>query len=426
MSLLLIKNTEIISEQQNLTYNIGIENSVITYIGPTNQAIPNGFSAALVIDADNKLAVPGMVNTHTHAAMTLLRSYADDMVLMDWLENKIWPAEANLTGDDVYWGTMLAIIEMLRSGTTTFADMYFFMDRVAEAVASSGIRASLARGLIGVAPDAQEKLQENIDLFKNFHDSADGRIRVMFGPHAPYTCPIDYLKSIINTAETLGAEIHMHLAETKGEVDTCYKEHGCSPIALMNDLGMFELGTLAAHCVHVNNQDIEIMRQKKVRVAHNPQSNLKLASGIAPVPEMLQKKILVALGTDGASSNNNLDMLEEARLAALLHKNNTGDPLIIPASEALTMVTLNGAKALGFNNVGEIKVGQKADIVLYDMQSPQWYPRHNRTSLFIYAANATDADTVIVNGKILMQNKMLLTIDEERVYKEASMRGLNL
>ena len=423
MNLILIKNVEIISEENYKTFNIGIENDCITYIG---QEIPEKFTLATILDGYGKIAVPGMVNSHTHAAMTLLRSYADDMVLMDWLENKIWPAEANLTGDDVYWGTMLAIIEMLKSGTTTFADMYFFMDRVAEAVEKTGIRAALARGLIGVTPDADLKLQENVELFKNHNNSADGRIKVMLGPHAPYTCPVDYLKKVIKEADMLGAELHMHLAETKGEVDNCYKEHGLSPIALMDNLGMFEHGTLAAHCVHVNSKDIEIMAQKKVRVAHNPQSNLKLASGLAPIPEMLTNGITISLGTDGASSNNNLDMLEEARLVALLHKNQTGDPLIVPAKEALTMVTKGGAEALGFANLGEIKIGQKADIVLYDMNKPYWYPRHDRTSLFIYAANATDAETVIVNGQILMQNNNLLTIDEEQVYKEANARGLRL
>ena len=423
MSAILIKNVEIISEENNEVFNIGIQNQVISYIG---KEIPNGYDNASVIEGKDFIAVPGMVNTHTHAAMTLLRSYADDMILMDWLQNKIWPAEANLTGDDVYWGTKLAIIEMLKSGTTTFADMYFFMDRVAEAVQETGIRASLSRGMIGVVPDANEKIQESIDLYNNWHGQADGRISVMFGPHAPYTCPVNYLKRIIDEAGKLGAEIHMHLSETAYEVEECEREHGMTPIALMNNIGLFDLGALAAHCVHVTPADIEIMAAKNVRVAHNPQSNLKLASGIAPVPEMLAAGLIVGLGTDGTSSNNNLDMLEEARLTAMLHKNNQSDPLVIPAKQALNLATKQGALALGLTDVGEVKVGQKADLVLYDMNKPYWYPRHDRTSLFVYAANASDADTVIVNGKILMEHGNLLTIDEEKVYAEANKCGLRL
>ncbi|MGE4588513.1 MAG: amidohydrolase [Acidaminococcaceae bacterium] len=423
MSAILIKNVEVVSEKNNETFNIGIKDQKISYIG---KEMPTGYDDAYIINAENFIAVPGMVNTHTHAAMTLLRSYADDMILMDWLQNKIWPAEANLTGDDVYWGTKIAIIEMLKSGTTTFADMYFFMDRVAEAVQETGIRASLSRGMIGLAPDAREKISESIDLYNNWHEKADGRIRVMFGPHAPYTCPVDYLKQIIAEAGKLGAEIHMHLSETADEVADCEREYGMTPIALMNNIGLFDLGTLAAHCVHVTPTDIEIMSEKNVRVAHNPQSNLKLASGIAPVPEMLAAGLIVGLGTDGTSSNNNLDMLEEARLTAMLHKNNKNNPAIIPARQALNLATKQGALALGFSDVGEIKVGQKADLVLYDMRKPYWYPRHDRTSLFIYAANSSDADTVIVDGKILMENGNLLTIDEEKVYAEANKCGLRL
>ncbi|MEG0831539.1 MAG: amidohydrolase [Acidaminococcaceae bacterium] len=423
MCTLLIKNVEILNQEEGTLFNIAIADSKITFIGVE---VPANFVADKVIDVANHLAAPGLVNTHTHAAMTLLRSYADDMVLMDWLQNKIWPAEAKLNREDIYWGTMLAITEMLKSGTTTFADMYFEMDRVAEAVAETGIRASLSRGMIGVAPDAAEKLNDNINLYKTWHGAADERIRVMFGPHAPYTCPVAYLQQVINEAGKLGSEIHMHLSETAGEVSDCLRDTGKTPIALMDSLGMFELGTLAAHCVHVTAADIAIMAKKNVRVAHNPQSNLKLASGIAPVPSMLAQNIIVGLGTDGASSNNNLDMLEEVRLTAMLHKNNSGDPALIPAAQALAMGSRQGALALGFQEVGEIKVGYKADIVLYDMKQPYWYPRHDRASLLAYAANANDVDTVIVNGKLLMEKKQLLTIDEAKVYAEANTRALRL
>lgn len=417
---IVIDGVEIISEKDNELYNIGISGNKISYIG--SQKI----IGKKMISGAGLIAVPGMVNAHTHAAMTLLRSYADDMVLMDWLENKIWPIEALMTKDDIYWGTMLAVVEMIKSGTTTFADMYADMEKVAEVVEETGMRASLSRGLIGVVPDAATKLQENVQLFKDWNGKADGRIQVMMGPHAPYTCPPDYLKKVIAAAKELGAEIHMHLSETKNEVDDCLKEYGLTPIALMNKLGMFEVGTLAAHCVHVTTEDIKIMAQKHVRVVHNPQSNLKLASGIAPVPAMLQNKITVALGTDGVSSNNNLDMLEEARLCAFIHKNTTGDPTVMPAATALEMATKNGASAVGFKNVGELKVGQKADIVLYDMNKPYWYPRYDRTSLLVYAANAGDADTVLIDGKIILEKGMFINIDVDKVYAEANKRALRL
>ncbi|PWM78957.1 MAG: N-ethylammeline chlorohydrolase [Phascolarctobacterium sp.] len=423
MAKTLVKNAEIITAQDTGRYFIGIVDDSIEVISKEK---PAGYEEAKVIDAAGKIAVPGMVNTHTHAAMTLLRSYADDMVLMDWLQNKIWPAEDGLTDDDIYWGTMLSIAEMLKTGTTCFADMYFAMDRVADAVAETGIRAVLSRGLTGFSDENYAKLEENANLFKERHNSCNGRIRVMLGPHAPYTCSVEYLKKVIATAQNIGSEIHMHLSETAGEVSDCVKQHGVSPIKLMDSLGMFECGTLAAHCVHVDADDIKIMAAKNVRVAHNPQSNLKLASGIAPVPAMLAAGITVGLGTDGTSSNNNLDMLEECRLAAMLHKNMTGDPQIIPAGQALAMATSEGAKALGFKNLGKIEAGQKADIVLYDMDKPYWHPRHDRISLFVYAANACDADTVIIDGKVLMQNGELLYMDLEKIYDEADRRAHRL
>ncbi|MDD3395892.1 MAG: amidohydrolase [Acidaminococcaceae bacterium] len=417
---IVINNVDVLGLDNAQSYNIGITGNLIQYIGS------DAITGTDTIDGSNHLAAPGMVNAHTHIAMTLLRNYADDMVLMDWLQNKIWPAEANLTPEHVYWGTMLGIAEMIKSGTTAFADMYFEMATTAEVVAETGIRASLSRGLTGLDQAGDNRLAENIAFYKEWHNKADGRIQVRLGPHAPYTCPVDYLKKVITAAKELGCGLHMHLSETKGEVDACIKEHGMTPIALMDSLGMFELPTLAAHCVYVTDADMDIMAAKHVAVASNPQSNLKLASGIAPLSAMLNKNITVALGTDGASSNNNLDMLEELRLASVLAKTVTGDPTVIPANIAVELATSNGANALGFDNVGELKVGQKADIVLYDMHKPYWYPRHNLTSGFVYAANANDVDTVLVDGKILLAQGKLTTIDEEKTYAEANRLGLDL
>lgn len=423
MSNLLIKNIELLNTPNGQVNYIAVRDQKITYIGSTE---PADFQADTIIDGKGMLATAGMVNTHGHVSMTLLRSYADDMSLMDWLENKIWPIEAKMNVKDIYWGAMLGIAEMLKGGTTCFADMYCFMDDVAKACAETGIRANLSRGLIGLAPDKDVKLHENIQLFKDWHGYDNGRIRITYGPHAPYTCPVDYLEKVIAAAQKDNAEIQMHLCETKGEVDGCLKEHNMTPIALMDKLGMFEMGTIAAHCVYLSEQDMDIMAQKHVRVAHNPQSNLKLASGIAPVEKMLEKGICVGLGTDGASSNNNLDMLEECRTAAMLHKVTALNPLALPAETAWNMATVNGAKTLGFADLGKLEEGQLADIVLWDMHKPYWYPRHNKQSLLVYAANSNDADTVIINGKVVLQNGKLLTFDEEKIYAEANKRAQNL
>ncbi len=423
MSKLLLKNIELLDTPNGEANVIAVEDGKISYIG---KDLPDSFAADEVIDGKGMLATAGMVNTHGHVSMTLLRSYADDMALMDWLENKIWPIEAKMNAKDIYWGAMLGIAEMLKSGTTCFADMYCFMDDVARAVAETGIRANLSRGLIGLAPDKDDKLAENTQLVKDWQGYDNGRIRITYGPHAPYTCPVEYLQKVIEAAQTNNAEIQMHLCETKGEVENCIKEHGVTPIKLMDQLGMFEQGTIAAHCVYLTEDDMDIMAAKNVRVAHNPQSNLKLASGIAPVASMLEKGICVGLGTDGASSNNNLDMLEECRAAAMLHKTTTLNPLAVPAAQAWDMATVNGAKVLGFDELGKLSVGQQADIVLWNMHKPYWYPRHNKLSLLVYAANSSDADTVIVNGKVVLQNGSMTLFDEEKIYAEANLRAQKL
>lgn len=423
MSKLLIKNIELLHTPNGEMYCIAVENNKITYVG---KDVPEAYADAEVIDGKGKLATAGMVNTHGHVSMTLLRSYADDMELMDWLQNKIWPIEDKMNANDIYWGAMLGIVEMLKGGTTCFADMYAFMEDVARACAETGIRANLCRGLIGVAPDKDVKLAENNVLAENWQGYDNGRIRITYGPHAPYTCPVDYLEKVIAAAADHKAEIQMHLCETKFEVESYQKEHGVTPIAMMDKLGMFDLGTIAAHCVHLTDADMDIMAAKKVRVAHNPQSNLKLASGIAPVAKMLEKGIVVGIGTDGASSNNNLDMLEECRAASMLHKATTYNPLVVPAGKAWEMATVDGARVLGFENLGLLEAGQLADIVLWDMHKPYWYPRHNKLSQLVYAANCTDADTVIVAGKKVVEAGRLLTFDEEKIYAEAEKCTANL
>ena len=371
-----------------------------------------------IIDGRGKFATTGLVNAHTHASMTLLRSYSDDKALMDWLQKDIWPIEDKMTPKDLYWGAMLAAVEMIRGGTTAFADMYgAWMEEIAKVVDESGLRGSLSRGLIGFS-DKGERLAGNIELYKNFHGAADGRIQIMFGPHAIYTCPPDYLKKVVNEAAKLGAEIHMHMNETKTEIEDCLKNYGKRPFEIVAETGLLDCGMLAAHCVWLSDEEIDIISKKNVRVAHNPGSNMKLASGIAPVTKLLAKNVPVALGTDGAASNNNLDMLEEVRLAALLAKVDTLNPLAVPAAQSLQMATENGAKALGLEKIGRLEAGFKADIVLWDMNGVNWQPNYNPTSLLVYSANSSAADTVIVDGKILMQGRELKTLDEEKIFAE--------
>lgn len=420
---ILIKNANVLLADGKVKIaDIAIKDSEILAV----ENIPETFKAEKVIDGTDKLATAGFVNAHTHVSMTLLRSYADDMKLMDWLENKIWPIEAKMKKEDIYWGAMLGIAEMIKSGTTTFADMYGDMDQVAQACIDTDIRAVLSRGIIGVAPNGNQALEENKILFRDFNNANDGKITVMFGPHAPYTCPPDFLKKLVKASEEYNGEIHIHLAETKGEVENCLKEYGKTPIALMEEVGILDCGVLAAHCVHLTDEDIQIMKKYNVRVAHNPGSNMKLASGVAPVPQLLKAGVCVGLGTDGASSNNNLDMLEEINLATLLHKVNTLDPLAVPALEGVKMGTEYGAKAVGLNKVGLIKEGYKADIVLFDMSAPQCYPRYDLVSLLAYSMNGSMVDTVLVDGKVLLENRAFTTIDEEKIKYEANRCAMNL
>lgn len=419
MAKLLIRNVELLDSPSGLSHYIYIEENKLVFI---SQTLPEAFDFAQVevLDGQGMLATPGLVNSHGHVAMTLLRSYADDLQLMDWLENRIWPIEAKMQPRDIYWGSMLGIWEMLQGGTTCFADMYAEMDQVAQACARLGIRANLSRGMIGAAPNGYQALAENIQLFKDWHNYNRGQIRVSLGPHAPYTCPDKFLQDVVAASYDLGAELQMHLCETKGEVADSLRDYGLTPVQRLARLGVLDRGLLASHCVHLTEEDIGLLAAHRVRVAHNPQSNLKLASGIAPLPALLQQGICVGLGTDGASSNNNLDMVEELRLAATLHKATSYDPLCLPASQAWQLATQGGAQALGFKNLGRLEPGAYADLVLWRMDRPYWYPRHNKLSLLVYAASAQDADTVLVNGRVLLRDGHLTTYDEEKLRAEAS------
>jgi len=417
----LIKNATVVTmnDDNEVIDNayIAIRDDRIAYVG---KDLPQDFLARAIIDGSNKVIMPGLVNAHTHTPMVLLRSYADDLPLQQWLFDKIFPAEDKLTSEDVYWASMLGISEMLRSGITCFADMYFFMDEVANAVYKSGIRAHLSRGLQCFESDCNpiedRRLQENEQLFKDWDGEADGRIRIGFGPHSVYTCMPDHIEACVEFADKLGADLHIHLSETEKENRECYEKYKKSPTRHLYDLGVFRRPVIAAHCVHLSQEDMDILAENNVSAVYNPGSNLKLGSGIAPIPEMMKKGINIALGTDGASSNNNLNMFEEIHLAALVSKGFEQDPTAVRAEEALRMAVTNGAKALGIHNdCGIIKPGMKADLIFIDINKPHFYPRHNIISNLAYSAQAADVDTVMVDGRVLMERGELKTIDMEEV-----------
>lgn len=382
-----------------------------------------------VIDARGMVVLPGLINAHTHLSMTLLRGVADDMALMPWLETKIWPIERHLRQEDVYSGALLGCLEMIKSGTTCFADQYFFMESVAHAVSDSGIRGVLAHGMIEA--DKPEKGEAEIAASEKFvkacHGMAEGRVRTMFGPHAPYTCSPEFLIKVKELAAKYGVGIHIHISETKDEVELIKKKYGRRPVEHLDAIGFLGPRVLAAHCVWLNNGEITILKKRGVKPVHCPVSNMKIACGVSPVPEMLAAGVRVALGTDGAASNNALDMLNEMKFAALLNKVHKLDAEVMPAQSVLEMATINGAMALGLDSeVGSLEAGKKADIVIVDMEKPHLTPMHNVISHLVYCAVGGDVDTVIVDGKILMRGRKVLSLDEQDVLNRAKKASMDL
>ncbi|MFX3649549.1 MAG: amidohydrolase [Paenibacillus sp.] len=378
-----------------------------------------------IIDGRNKIAMPGLINAHQHTPMSLLRGFSDDLKLMDWLERKMLPAEARMNPEDIYWGAKLSIAEMIRSGTTAFADMYIHMNEIAEVVKQTGMRASLTRGMVFVEDDGGRRLQEAIDLVQRWSGAADGRITTMYGPHSPYTCPVEPLREVIAMAVTEDIPLHIHLAETKEEVVKIRERYGMTPTEYLEETGMFEQAhVLLAHGVHLNRKDIGRLKGMRGGVAHNPVSNLKLGCGIAPITEMLAQGINVGIGTDGAGSATTVDMFEEIKAATWLQKLDYGDPTRLPAKVVLSMATRGSASLLGLQDeVGLLEVGRKADLILIDLAKPHLQPVHEVESLLAYSVNGADVDTTIVNGQILMRGRKLLTIDEDELYREVKVRA---
>nr|WP_041706712.1 amidohydrolase [Ruminiclostridium cellulolyticum] len=417
---ILIKNTELITNDESKPLikdgYIGIKDGCIDFI---SDSLPENVKAREVIDGKNKIAMPGLVNAHSHSAMTLMRNYADDIALEKWLFDNIFPVEAKLTDKDVYWGTMLGISEMLKSGITAFADMYMFMDEVARAVTETGIKANLCKSPVQFFEDGQlkrlDKSQGTIDYYNSYHNSANGRIKVFVEIHSVYMFNENTLRNAAQLAKQLNTGIHIHLLETLSEVESSKKDYDMTSIEICRETGVLDVPVMAAHCVHLTDGDLRIMKEKRASVVHNPTSNLKLGSGIARVPEMMDMGINVCLGTDGAASNNNLNMFEEMNLAAILHKGVAMNPQLMKAQDVLKMGTVNGARAIGFDDTGILSKGMKADIILVDTDKPHFYPKNNPMSMIVYSAQAADVDTVIVDGNVLVKKREFIHIDEERI-----------
>jgi 5-methylthioadenosine/S-adenosylhomocysteine deaminase len=392
---ILIRDVQVEGE----TTHIYIEENRIAEIGKRREA-------DTVVDGRGKVALPGFVNLHTHAAMTLFRGWGDDLDLSTWLETRIWPVEAKLTPDDVYWGAKLACLEMIKGGTTTFNDMYFHMDQVAKAAKELGLRAFLAEGIIDMndPEQAAKQIRTADEVNRRIDAMKVNRITPVLGPHAIYTVSKDSLLRIRELADKRGLRIHLHLSETKREVDECVVETGLRPAKYLDSLGFLSKDVIAAHGCWLDPSEIETLAQSGAKVAHCPISNMKLATGTAmPYAGLREAGVVMGLGTDGAASNNRMDMFETMKVAALLQKFATGDPKVLPATEAFELATLGGARALEID-AGVVGVDRLADLILIDPRRPEFTPRHSDMSNWVYSAHGDAVDTTICDGVVLMRN----------------------
>ena len=389
----------------------------------TAAAIAARYRGRDTIDAAGGVIMPGLINTHTHAPMVLFRGLADDLALMDWLQRYIFPAEAKtVTADFVRAGTRLAALEMIESGTTTYADMYYFEEEIGRATRAAGLRGVLGQTIIQFpVPDAKtpaEGLARTERFAKEF--AGDDLITAAVAPHAMYTLDADTLKACRALADRLRMPVIIHLAETRDEIKTAEEKYRATPTAFLESLGFWGPRTLAAHGVHVTAADIATLAKRRVGVAHNPESNMKLASGISPVEDLRRAGVAVGLGTDGAASNNDLDMFEAMRQAAFLHKLKDGDPRAVSARVALEMATIGGARALGMDEaIGSLEPGKRADLVIVSMSSARQTPMYDPVSHLVYVTRGDDVRTTIVNGKVLMRDRQTLTLDAPKVLAEA-------
>ena len=397
--------------------DIYIEGDRITGIGTE----PESFSPDKVINGKDRLVIPGLINCHTHSYMSFMRNVADDLSFMDWLFGTIDPIEQQMTDEDTYWGACLAIIEMMKSGTTCFNDMQMNIHQTTRAVKESGMRAVICRGLIGSGDN--EAGQSRLKQAYEERDAAKDcdRLTFMLGPHAPYTCDDAFMRIVSEEAKKNHMGIHVHLSESESEIEQIKEKYGCSPIEMADKNGLFDVPAIAAHCVQITESDMNILKAKNVSVVTNPASNMKLGNGFAPVPAMLEKGINVCLGTDGAASNNSLNLFHELSLLTLIHKGVKKTPQCISVAEGFRIATINGAKALGLSEItGSLEVGKKADIAILNLNTPSLTPRNNLLAGLSYSANGSEVETVIIDGKITMEDRKVLTLDEELVYKKVN------
>ncbi len=417
---ILIKNGLILTMDGSISVHensdIAIKDGEIIALGKLN------YKAKKTINANNMIVMPGLINTHSHAAMTLLRGAGDDLSLDTWLKKVIFPLEAKYCKSDfVRIGTELAIIEMIKSGTTTFSDLYFFEDEVAQAASKIGMRAVIAECIFDFESPNTKTPDEGMEYVSSLHKKWGNNplINIAVGPHAPYTCSEQTYKKAKTLSDKLNIPIHTHLSETFSEVSDMKQKTGKSPVKYLEAIGLLSDKLMAAHCVHVDHEDIKILHKHDVKILHCAECNMKLASGSAPIVELIKHGITIGLGTDGAASNNNLDMFDEMDITAKLQKLIQNDPSVMDAKTVLKLGTINGAKVLGKKDLGSLEIGKAADIILIDLNSPQLTPMYNPFSHTIYSAQGRDVHTVIINGKLIMENRKILTANEQTIIDAA-------
>lgn len=411
------------SEGQLLSdYSIVIENDKIIDLVSQDKVFDE-YEANDTYQLTDHILIPGLINTHTHAAMSLFKGFADDLPLQDWLNDYIWPAEKEFINSSfVKDGSILALSEMIKSGVTTFNDMYFFPDATAEAVKELGVRSNIGLVVLdfptNYATDPEDYLLKGFEFRDKWRN--EELITTSIAPHAPYSVS-DEAFTLINTySEELSINIHTHLHETQWEIEDSIEKYGITPVQRLNNLGIIGPSLMAVHCVHLNDQDIATLAKNKVSIVHNPSSNMKLGSGIADIAKMLKQNLNISLGTDSSASNNRLDIMEEMRLAALLIKGSTKSPESFSANEAIKMATINGAKALGLESIiGSIEKNKKADLVAIDLNSIENQPIYNPLTTLVYSSSRSDVSYVWIDGEIKLKDKKLVKIDEERIIQLA-------
>jgi len=408
---------------------ITIENGQIVDVGEKRRAPPS-IKAEETINGQGKVALPGLVNCHTHVAMTLFRGVAEDKPLEKWLRETIWPLEAKLKASDVFDGALLGCLEMIKGGTTCFADMYFHEDVIARAVEKAGLRAVLAPGIFeaGDARRGERMLRDAVGFVKGFNGFADGRVKARLGPHALYSCSPRLLRRVREAASRLGVGVHIHLAESAETARSLRSRYGLCEVELLERIGFLRgLNILAAHCIYLSDEEMRLLADRGVCVAYNPVANMKLGMGAPKIDELLRLGVTVGIGTDGPASNNSLDVFESMKAAALLQKVLLKDPAVLSAEAVLRMATIDGARALGLDRaVGSVEVGKRADVILVDFDEPHLVPRHDVYTALVYCARGSDVDTVIVDGRILMEKRGVRTLNEGEVMRKAQRTALRL